>query len=315
MSDRADLAWPLSANFEKLISNTANPVEARYSLPYVGLLTPGQKYWWHVRARNDKGVWGPWSATWSFTPGGPVPPSAVRLEAVPGNEGQRVLRWEAGGAGRKAVKYRVYGSDEKGFTVSDEPYTINVGRSKELPAQAPANFVAETESNELVVLGAGVKLPNANKAFYRVVAIDDHGKRSGPSNYAAAPRPFLHGQFAETARVGAEYKSQIATIRSLGDLRLRTVEGKETASFWDIEKPRFALTKGPSWLHLNESTGLFTGVPDAVGTADVVITVTLERSVRRLDDGRLSWGHEQVLEVVNEKVGSATQRLRITVAP
>src|SRR4029077_3704766 len=134
-----------------------------------------------VRARNDKGVWGPWSKTWSFRPSGPVPPSAVRLEAVPGNEGQRVLRWNAGGAGRKAVKYRIYGSDEKGFTVSDEPYTINVGRSKEVPARTPANFVAEIENTELIVLGASVKLPNANKAYYRVVAVDDKGKRSGSS--------------------------------------------------------------------------------------------------------------------------------------
>ena len=61
---------------------------------------------------------------------------------------------------------------------------------------------------------------------------------------------------------------------------------------------------------------LFEGVPASwEGTVDVVITVTLERSVRRLDDVRLSWGHEHVLEVVNETVGSAKQRLRIMVAP
>ena len=65
---------------------------------------------------------------------------------------------------------------------------------------------------------------------------------------------------------------------------------------------------------LDESTGVLSGVPDAAGTADVAITVTLERSVRRLDDGRLSWGNERVLEVLNEKIGSATQRFRVTVA-
>jgi hypothetical protein len=97
-------------------------------------------------------------------------------------------------------------------------------------------------------------------------------------------------------------------------LRLRIVEGKEVASFWDIEKPRFVLTEGPSWLRLDEGTGVLSGVPDAAGTADVAITVTLERSIRRLDDERLSWGHERVLEVLNEKVGGATQRFRVTVA-
>lgn len=313
LSDRADLAWPLSTNFEKLISNTADRVEPHYSLPYVGLLTPGQKYWWHVRAKNDKGVWGQWSKTWSFTPGGPMPPLEVRIEAAPGNDGRQVLRWKAGGTGRKPVKYRVYGSDEKGFTVSDVPYAVKVGRSKDLPAQAPANFVAEIESAELIVLGTDVNLPNANKAFYRVVAVDDNGKRSGSSDYAASPRPFIYSKPVEMAKVGVDYRGQVATIRSLGDLRLRTVEGKETTSFWDIEKPRFALSKGPAWLRLDENTGVLSGVPDAAGTADVVITVTLERPLRRLDDQRLSWGNELVLEAGAEKVGSATQSFRIRV--
>ena len=42
LSDRADMAWPLSSNFEKLVSNTADHGKPRYSLPYAGLLTPGR---------------------------------------------------------------------------------------------------------------------------------------------------------------------------------------------------------------------------------------------------------------------------------
>ncbi len=313
LSDRADLAWPLSSNFSKLVNNTADRGKARYSLPYAGLLTPGRAYYWHVRARNGKGVWGLWSKTWSFTPGGPAQPVDVTLEPGQAAEGTVTLRWKANTVGQKPVKYRVYGSDEKGFSVSDEPYRMNVGQSRDLPARAPANFVAETSNTELVVLGTGVNLPNANKAFYRVVAIDDKGKRSGPSDYAAAARPFITSKPANTASVGTEYKYQVATIRSLGDLRLRVVDGKEVANFWDIEKPRFVLTQGPTWLRIDERTGVLSGVPDAVGNPEVVVTVTLERSLRRLDEGRLSWGQEQVKEVVTEKVGSATQRFRIAV--
>jgi hypothetical protein len=91
------------------------------------------------------------------------------------------------------------------------------------------------------------------------------------------------------------------------------VEGKEVASFWDIEKPKFTLVEGPSWLRIDETTGMLRGVPDATGNPEVVVTVTLEKSVRRLDEVRLSWGQELVKEVVTEKVGSATQRFRITV--
>ena len=88
-----------------------------------------------------------------------------------------------------------------------------------------------------------------------------------------------------------------------------------SASFWDVERPRFELVRGPSWLRMDESTGVLRGVPGAAGSADVVVRVTLERSVRRLDEGRLSWGQELVKDVVTEKVGSATQRFRIVVGP
>jgi hypothetical protein len=239
----------------------------------------------------------------------------VTLEPAKGTDGQAILRWKPNAAGRKPVKYRVYGSDEKGFSVSDEPYRRNVGQSKDLPARAPANFVAETSDTELVVLGAGVDLPNANRAFYRVVAVDDKGKRSGPSDYAAAVRPFIYSKPPDAAKVGKEFRYQVTAVRSLGDLRLRIVEGKEVASFWDIGKPRFVLVQGPTWLQIDESSGVLRGVPDAAGNADVVVKVTLERSVRRLDEGRLSWGQELVKEVGTEKVGSVTQRFRITVSP
>jgi acetyl esterase/lipase len=315
LSERADMAWPLSSNFAKLVSNTADRGQPRYGVPYTGLLMSGRDYYWRVRARNGQGVWGPWSKTWRFTPGGPAQPVEVTLEPLKGTDGQVILRWQPNPAGRKPIKYRVYGSDEKGFSVSDEPYRRNVGQSKDLPGLSPANFVAETTNTELVVLGAGVELPNANRAFYRVVAVDDQGKRSGPSDYAAAARPFITSKPPSAARVGKEFRYPMAVVRSLGDLRMRTVEGKEVVSFWDIEKPRFVLVQGPSWLRIDESTGELRGVPDVAGNADVVVKVTLERSVRRLDEGRLSWGQELVKEVVTERVGSTTQRFRIAVAP
>src|SRR5262249_22315758 len=151
----------------------------------------------------------------------------------------------------------------KGFSISDGPYQRNVGISKGVPAQAPANFVAETTGMSLLVIGPGVDLANANKAFYRVVAVDEKGMRSGPSDYAATPRPLIYSRPTLTAKVGKEFRYEPAVIHSLGDLRLRVVDGKEVASFWDIEKPRFALVKGPSWMRMDESTGVLHGVPDA----------------------------------------------------
>ena len=146
-----------------------------------------------------------------------------------------------------------------------------------------------------------------------MVAIDDAGNHSGPSDYAEATRPFIHSKPPETATAGKEYRYQVTPIRSLGDLRLRVIDGKEVASFWDIEKPRYSLIEGPSWLSIDADTGLLRGVPTTAGTADITIKVTLERTVRRLDPARLSWGQELVKETVIEKVGSTTQKFKVEV--
>jgi hypothetical protein len=88
----------------------------------------------------------------------------------------------------------------------------------------PANFIAETTAAELAVLGADVDLSAANKTYYRVVAVDEEGKRSGPSDYAVAPRPVVYSKPVLTAQVGAEYRYQVLANRSLGDLSSRMAD-------------------------------------------------------------------------------------------
>lgn len=309
LSDRPDMRWPLSPNFRKLISRTPDKGKAQYTLPYVGLLTPDRTYYWRVRARDESGVWGAWSDGWSFTPRGPTPPVDVSLEY---DEAGRVgtLRWRPNDIGRRPAKYRVYGSDEKGFSVSDEPYEVNVGESKTLSSPFPANFVAETTDTALVVVGEGLDLPNANKAYYRVVAVDGKGNRSWSSAYAAAPRPFIHTEAVTTARSGQTYRYQVASIRSLGDARNR---GEAGMGFWDIEQPAFELEQGPPWLSIDQTTGLLSGTPQAVGRAEVIVTAVIDRQVRQLEEGALSWGQYKEVGTSTERVGAATQRFSIDV--
>jgi hypothetical protein len=314
LSDRADMKWPLSTNFYKLISNTPDRGKDQYTLPQGGLLAPDQKYFWRVRAKDEKGVWGPWSATWNFTARGPSSPVDVTLAFDP-ERNVGTLRWKPNPTGRKPAKYRIYGSDEKGFSVSDVPYKVVVGVSKEVPATRPANFVQEVAATELAAIGADVNLPNANRAFYRVVAVDEKGNRSGPSEFAEAPRPILYSRPVIDAKVGAKYRYALAAIRSLGDLRTRVVSGKETQSYWDVERPRFALQQGPAWLKMDADTGLLAGVPDQPGKVTVVVTVTIDREVRNLDVGALSWGVEKIVSTSTQRVGVATQKFTIDVAP
>jgi Putative Ig domain len=314
LSERADMKWPLSTNFYKLVSNTPDRGTARYTLPQVGLLASDRKCWWHVRAKDAQGVWGPWSKTWSFTPRGPSSPIDVTFD-VDADRSVGTLRWKPDPAGRKPAKYRIYGSDEKGFSASDQPYKVYVGRSKTVPSDRMANFVMEVSGTEAVVLGAEAERSNANRAYYRVVAVDEQGKRSGPSDFAAAPRPLLYSRPVTAAKVGSEYRYTLAAIRSLEDARTRVVDGKETMSYWDVETPRFALTKGPTWLTLNPTTGLLAGVPDRPGTVAIVVTATIDRDLRRLDPLALSWGNEKIVSTSTERIGIASQKFTIEVAP
>ncbi|OHB66280.1 MAG: hypothetical protein A2Y77_02095 [Planctomycetes bacterium RBG_13_62_9] len=328
LSGRADMKWPLSMSFYKLISRTADAakekdkatgkdkvtVKAQYTVPQPGLLTPDHSYYWRVRAQDDKGVWGSWSKTWSFTARGPVHPLDVTVDYNQG-KGLGILRWKANPVGRRPVKYRVYGSNEKGFTIADQRHQGVVGVTKEQMAGwnpwFPANFIAETTATELAVLGGDVDLVAANKTYYRVVAVDEQGKRSGPSDYAVAPRPVIYSKPVLAAHVGVEYRYQVLASRSLGDLSARMADDRQTSGYFDIEKARFTLTQGPAWLRIDEATGMLSGTPDAPGTADVAVTVTIDRQVRKLDEGVLRWGGEKVLSVNTERVGAATQKFVI----
>ena len=330
LSKRADLKLPLSMDFYKLISRTADATTERdkygsilsatpkcqYTLALPGLLTPDRKYYWHVRAMNDKGVWGPWSKTWSFTARGVAFPQQVTLDYDQA-KGVGILKWQANPVGKKPAKYRVYGSDEKGFTVADEPFQSTVGVTQtEMAAwnpRFPANFVAETTATELAVMGGDVSSPAANKTYYRVVAVDEQGKRSGPSDYATGPRPTIYSKPLRTAKLGAEYRYQAHANRSLGALTARMKGGDQVSGYFDIEKPRFTLDRGPAWLKIDEATGVLSGTPDAAGEVQVAITATIDRQVRKLDEKALVWGNEKVLATTTERVGTATQRFVIHV--
>ena len=322
LSSHSDMRWPLSMSFAKLISRTADSGKAQFTLAVPGSLTPDRTYFWHVRAQDSQGVWGPWSKTWSFTPRGPGVPLNVELEFVEtrhvGKTG--ILHWAPNPQGRPPVAYRVYGSDEKGFSVSDKPYQVSTGISKELPVTFPANFLDEVPTDILPVAGAAVADTEAgrkrsNKAFYRVVAVDAAGKRSGPSDYAAAPRPLIFSKPPPKATKGKDFRHAVSAIRSLGDLRMRVVAGKETTNYWDVEKARFSIERGPEWLKIDKETGHLSGTPETTGKAEVVIGVTLEREQRRLDGDSLKWGVEKIVSTGTEKVGSTTQNFVLDIVP
>jgi hypothetical protein len=177
----------------------------------------------------------------------------------------------------------------------------------------PANFIAETTALELAVIGASVELPAANKTYYRVVALDEQGRRSGSSEYATAPRPVIYSKPVVSAKVGDEYRYQAHANRSLGDLSARMKDNQQVNGYFDIEKPAFNLQQGPAWLKIDPATGLLSGTPDVAGQVQVVVAARIERDVRTLDENTLTWGNEKVLSTSTERIGAATQNFVIVV--
>ena len=287
LSSMQDMRWPLSPNFDKLISKTASRSKAEWIAPCIGLLNPDTDYYWRVRAKNANGVWGPWSEVSSFKCAAPGVPINVRA-IVDENAGTVVLTWEANPRGRRPVMFRIYGSNEKGFTVSDTEYMVVMGRGfckdmdefnskADIPSRnavkTPSNFMTATNEISLMVVGPELILPNANRAFYRVVAVDENGNESGASDYADFPRPFIYSRLPKKVKAGTLLTHEPGLITSIGDLKCK--QGYK-AAFWDKEYLSFSLIRAPQWLKINPQTGKISGTAgmNDLGKHEVILQVT-----------------------------------------
>jgi hypothetical protein len=302
LSDRADFAYTISSTFNRLVSKVGGRAEERFELPRPGLLAPDLRYFWRVRAMDANSIWGPWGGPWSFTARGPGVPTDVRID-VDQATGSGLLRWSPNASGTRPVKYRVYASDEKGFSLSDGP-------DGTLGSRDAPNFIAETPATEFAVLSRAGGL---NRAHYRVAAVDAAGRRSADSDFASAPRPFLFSTPID-ARSGREIRGRVGTVRSLGDAKTRDASRPQTR-FWETEQPRFALEEGPTWLRIDPSTGELSGTPPAPGRARVVVTAVLEVEERSIDPKALVWGQDKTLGTAVKTLGPARLELVVEVGP
>jgi hypothetical protein len=283
LSADPSMRWALSPAFDVLVSKTRDKGHPRFSLPSPGLLNPGETYYWRVRAKSEQGVWGPWSKTWRFTPQAPGIPARLRLEER--EPGFFTLAWDASPLGRKPARFRVYGSDEKGFRASDQPYETAAGNQKErglFPGRKrvafPANFLAETAEPFFRI--------EPKHAYYRVVAVDERGNVSGASEFLEAPRPWIYTQPPTRAKVGEPYRYEARSVRSIGDLSYRDFGPGQSyqSAYWDAEKPKFSIeTEMPrcgnfdvKWLHLDPETGVLSGTPALADAGEYQVNLRVE---------------------------------------
>ena len=277
-----DLRRVLSPVFEKLVSRTPSKGLAQWTVPEEGLLNPDTRYYWRVRARNADGLWGAWSRTANFTPRSPGVPLDVRLD-MDWDSRQGVLRWHLNTVGTAPVRYEVYGSDERGFTVSREDYSIVAGHSEpEGKRHMSANLQFDTDDTCGVVVGSGIA--SGNRAFYRVVAIDAQGLRSGPSDYAEAPRPFVHTSLPEQISAGTTTTLGLETIRSIGDLRSES-DGPQRylSAIRDGDDISFLLDEGPDFIELDAVSGQLTFRPEPHHASTHTVTVRVRNGQGGVD--------------------------------
>ena len=281
LSRRADMGRTLSPVFEKLTSKTPAAGEARWRIPFQGLLNPGESYYWRVRARGAGGLWGPWSEVWSFTPRAPGVPRD--LELVTDWEARSItLRWRPAAEGSPPVRYEVHGSDERGFTASADSYAVYDGAGSRA---TPGNRLAATGDTSIVVAGAGIPPEAGNRGFYRVVAVDAGGVRSGPSDYVEAPRPFIYSTPPTAIAAGERLQYQVGVIRSIGDLRAITdpekqedpgAGGRYQAAFRDGDELRFVLDEAPPFIALDRETGVMTLAPGPADVSTHTVTIRVQ---------------------------------------
>lgn len=283
VSLRPDFAWPYRPGLDVAIPDTT------WTVPFEGIYSPGVTHYWRVRAMGERGAWGPWSGTWTFTWDGPRVPVAVRGEA---RDGRITLAWEPNPRGPRPVAYEVHASGIRGFTIAREPYDeYGLGR-------VPANLIARTTDTSLEVVAPGGEGPEACGVYYRVVAIDSAGTRSGPSDYAELPTPFFFAEPAKSAVAGAPYASSLRSLASMGDLQFRVREdGSVDRSFSEGDRQRFALRKAPGWLKVDPDTGELAGTPGKPGRHRVVAEV-VNRHGRRAEQ-------EWTIEVSPAPAGAA----------
>jgi hypothetical protein len=238
LSEEPTIRWTLSPAFSVVQAGT------KFVPVSNGLLNPGQTYYCRVRAKSDAGIWGPWSLIWTVKMSGPNVPKNVRwVEREPE---KWTLVWDG-----DAPRYRVYASDEKGFSIRN-----------------------------------AVETADMTKAFYRVVAIDADGRESGPSDYAEAPRPWIYSTPPRTAKVGIPYRYEAKTVRSKGDETLRHVPpgNNYKPGFWDPDVPVFSIDKempkcgnfDAKWLEIDSKTGVLTGIPTKNDVGEYQINVKVE---------------------------------------
>jgi hypothetical protein len=258
---REDMKLPYRPCFDVFIKSS------EHHSPFAGLFNPNEQYFWQVRVCNKQGLWGKWSPIWKFKWQGPKIP--INLKST--IQGQNItISWQPNQQGERPVRYEVYGSNERGFTPSKKEYEV-MGLGMQ-----PGNLLCTTTETKLLVVSPEAKKAAMNCSFYRVIAIDETGVASGPSELLELPHPFIYSKPVTKARIDRLYSYQVKTLNCIGDLQYRYAE--PIKDFWEKEGYEFELIQKPAWLTVDKNSGLIKGTPGSADKGTHRVTVVCHRT-------------------------------------
>lgn len=233
---KPDTDIPYRPAYDVIVDNN------EYCVPFTGMFSPGTTYYWRVRAQDKNGVWSPWSPVWRFTWQGPRVPLNLKSER---KDNEIILTWQPNPRGERPVRYKIYGSNIKGFSISDATHEVNT-----LGVLA-SNFICETTATSCVIVSPNPEASHINKTFYRVTAIDANGTESGCSDYLELPHPQIVNHPLETIKQGQPFRFKAVSLFSMGDLQYRYEQPNN--GFWQKDELSFELLSGKEWLKIEDT--------------------------------------------------------------
>jgi len=276
LSEYDDMRWKLSPNFHRLINRTPQRNTTSFTIPYKGLLNPDQKYYWRIRARIRQGIWGPWSDIYSFKvqcPAVPIEPQANFDRATR----TATLTWQPGQNGTPADYYKIYGSNERGFSASDTAYRYDSGI--EGTKTSPPNLIYRTDGTSTFwQIPSDLWYP-----YYRIVAVDSEGIESGPSGLAGLEHPLIITDSLPTALINKDYFAEIRRSFSIGHLVSATQDREPCPKqFLSGDKLIMEVSGLPKGMRADLNTGIINGTPraDAIGEYMVRIMVKSQNNAK-----------------------------------
>jgi len=229
LADRADMKWPLSTNFYKLISRTADKGKPQYTLPSAVLLTPDKQYYWHVRAKDEQGVWG-------LEQDVEFHASRAGLSRGRDVDFDRTRAWDRqveGQSGRSAAR-KVPRLRQRREGLFRERCAVHRQRRhlEGAFAAVPGELHRRNHGDGTAGPGSEVVLPAANKTYYAWWRWMQRASGADRRTMPSLPPGDLQ-QAGARGQGGAEYRGRSAPIAP-GDLRKRD---PEVANFWTSSTP------------------------------------------------------------------------------